>query len=309
MPDMTVVVGRFQTPYLHSGHRSLIKTAIRRTNKVCIIFVGYSDTNPTSRDPLPLHIRTDMVRNFLKELDSECLEKNVIVTGLKDIPVSDELWSSTLDSRIREYQNSLGLSTLKTVLLGGRDSFLKYYTGVYLGIEIPTIEGVSATYLRESVPVTNNQLYREGLIAAQVSKPYGNIYPTVDAIIYQKPKDGPLKILLGRKKGEKEWRMPGGYLDVTDKTLESAVLREAHEECGPIELGTPQYFTSCPIDSKAYRGTKDTVYTTVFTVQYLFGHPEAGDDLEEVTWFSIHDIRRGLPLHDAHEPILRDYVD
>ena len=46
-----VIVGRFQTPYLHEGHCKLIDTAMKNHYKV-LIFIGVSSTKNTIRDTL-----------------------------------------------------------------------------------------------------------------------------------------------------------------------------------------------------------------------------------------------------------------
>lgn len=283
---------------------------------MCIIAVGHHDNNATNKDPLPLRVRQQMIEDWI--FDEKCkggdgFNKTIDVTAIKDVPFSNKLWSDNLDKLVREHRAlSVDPETNKVVMVGGRDSFLKHYEGSYLGFEIPEVPHVSGTELREQThaPSTGaeREWYRKGMIAAHTEKRYGNIYPTVDGIVWRKLKDAPLEILLGRKHGELQWRMPGGHVNISDKSLETAVMREVHEECGMIEVGMPEYFMSKPLNDRRYRGTKDVVYTTVFKLQYIFGCAQAGDDLEEVKWFSIHEVRE-LDIVEDHQEILEAYAD
>ena len=304
MGRTAVVVGRFQTPYLHKGHTQLIDHAFLTGDDKAVIFIGTSSINSNKKDPLDYHVRARMIKEYIEDKGYNKTHMYEI-HSLVDIPFSDKLWVEKLDEAVDEIKDDM------VVMLGGRDSFLKTYQvhgGKYSILKMPEIDNVSATKERAAVDLktghTHSRAFRSGIIYAQQSKRFANIYPTVDAIVW---KDG--HILLGRKHGETTWRMPGGFLDPTDKTLEAAAVREVHEECGMIELGNIEYFTSGPVEDRRYKGLDDTVYTTVFAMQCLFGAPKAGDDLEEVKWISVDDIQRGnIDLLPGHKGILLDYV-
>lgn len=316
--EVTVIVGRFQIDQLHSAHMALIREAVKSASNLCIILLGYGDKNPTEKDPLPVGERESMIENFLfnEKMFSNNrgdYDKDIYVGSIKDMPFSDQAWSDQVDEKVDSIiEKSSCPGSKKVLMVGGRDSFIKYYTGQYITYDIGEVNKESGTFYRNNMlpPSTAEQSlwYRKGMIDAQVKKPYPNIYPTVDAIVYRFD-SGDHYILLGKKKGETTWRLPGGFLDAKDSTLESAVMREVHEECGLIELGVPEYFCSSPLDDRRYQGAKDTVYTTVFKMQYIFGAAEPGDDLAEVRWFHINGIREGrIPLLDLHKPIIESYV-
>ena len=107
-----VVVGRFQTPYLHEGHRELIEHARNRCDNL-LVLIGVSDAVGTDREPMDFETRKGL---FLT---------NDIVLPLKDMP-SDIDWSNQIDSIIE----SLGFE--KAIIFGGRDNSISgYYSGKY----------------------------------------------------------------------------------------------------------------------------------------------------------------------------------
>lgn len=234
----------------------------------------------------------------------------VMIAEVKDAPFSDSVWCNRVNDLIRQH---IALTetpeTTDVLMLGGRDSFLKSYQGPYPGEEIKELPEISATKIRKypPVPSTTEQAYwyRVGMVAAQSFKPYGNIYPTVDALIYNKD-----SILLGKKHGEKQYRMPGGHVDLRDFTFEEAVLREVKEECGEnMVLGIPQFYMTARLNDRRYKGTKDKVFTTVFRIQYYDGLPVAGDDLGSLEWVNRRLIKEGkVDILDDHKQILLDYV-
>jgi ADP-ribose pyrophosphatase YjhB (NUDIX family) len=284
---------------------------------MCVILVGYTSDNPTSVHPLPLRSRKAMIEQWLfNEQWHNRTDITVVVGELKDIPFSDELWSKSLDDTVDMHKRmTLVPDTTDITLMGGRDSFNKYYSGKFKFSEIESLPNVSATKIRKypPTPSTTEQAkwFRAGQVAAQTFKPYGNIYPTVDAIV-TKRKNGVSYILMGRKHGEKQWRLPGGHVDLSDKSFEDAVVREVYEETGLDfeHLEYPTYFETRKLNDRRYRGSKDAVFTTVFILKWCQGNIKAGDDLEEVAWISLHKLRAGtLEILDDHKQIIKNYVE
>lgn len=94
-----------------------------------------------------------------------------------------------------------------------------------------------------------------------------------------------LQVLLVRRKNEPYqgcWALPGGFMEAGE-TLREAALRELREETGIVPLYTEE-LCSC---SDVHRDPRDRVISVVF---YSFVRNEqavAGDDADEVQWFSI----------------------
>jgi ADP-ribose pyrophosphatase YjhB (NUDIX family) len=124
---------------------------------------------------------------------------------------------------------------------------------------------------------------RRGAIWAVMNK-FPVCYPTVDMAVVSQDE----MILLGRKKGEKKWRLPGGFVD-PGETFESAAYRELAEETGLSGFKEePKYLGSYVIDDSRYRGELDNITTSLWL--FSWSHikmTKASDDLEEVKWFKL----------------------
>lgn len=267
-----VVVVRIQVPNLHSGHHYLLQSVSAIHQKVLVV-IGESEATFTAKDPLTFQIRASMVKSVYP---------NVIVNSIKDMP-DDAAWSQSLDGIISRTCKDLGFD--EVVLYGGRDSFLKHYSGTYRSFELPSVQAVSGTDVREAVEVRDNEAFREGVIYATTHR-YPTSYQTVDI--------APLRgstVLLGRKARDGgKWRFIGGFVQPGDHSLEHAAWRELSEEAG-LSLRDFRYLGSMQIDDFRYpKGGKDAVMTAFFSVDAVDGEAVAGDDIEEVRWFELTEL-------------------
>ncbi|MDO8504789.1 MAG: NUDIX domain-containing protein, partial [Candidatus Liptonbacteria bacterium] len=71
-----------------------------------------------------------------------------------------------------------------------------------------------------------------------------------------------------------------------DPSLEAACRREVGEETG-VEIDGMEYVGSFRIDDWRYRGREDKMLSAFFAATYIFGHPKAEDDIEEVRWVPL----------------------
>lgn len=290
MKTVGVIVGRFQTPYLHDGHRSLIESVRSRHEKVFIV-LGCSRAMLTRSNPLDSQTRYEMLQHTYPSFR---------VNLLWDSP-SDELWSKELDllidSKFPEHT---------PILYGNRDSFLKHYTGKYEYRKLPETVVMSATELRDEIvkPLPSED-FRRGMIYASRIR-YPAVFPTVDIALYDQG-----RVLLGRKKQDNGlWRFPGGFVDPKDRDFLSAAKRELGEEVGMMETSDWRYVTTERIDDYRYpAGADDKIMTTLFYAKYLWGAPIATDDLDEVSWhacdaFSLPNPEKLVPVHRQLLPAL-----
>ena len=283
-----VVIGRFQVDKLHEGHIHLLQQANK--NQKLVVILGESDARLTSRNPLSFDIRAAMIKHRFGGCD---------VIMVKDIN-NDIAWSQRIDDILIGYENP--------ILYHSRDSFAESYVGEYPTKYIKPVPSLSGSTKRDfitdlSKDCFNDGMFRRGVIWAANYK-YPTAFSTVDVgVLGYSVKEG-VKIILGRKPGHSKWCLPGGFIDPSDESMEAAGRRECREEIGHPELADWEYVTSKKINDSRYRGTRDGIITTLFICKYVFGHIQAGDDLEEVQWFTFEEAEK--IINENHLALLQE---
>jgi bifunctional NMN adenylyltransferase/nudix hydrolase len=155
--SLGVVVGRFQLPTLHPGHRELLDL-VTMSHEQTLVVCGYDKAWPQvkdlSRQPYPLEVQKQIVQSCYP---------NVLLGAIPDSGGRPELWSTMLDEIVAGVASEAG-----AILYGSRDSFIPLYTGKFPIREIPTHGDYSATAVREQYAnvLLNNELFRQGWLAA-----------------------------------------------------------------------------------------------------------------------------------------------
>jgi bifunctional NMN adenylyltransferase/nudix hydrolase len=288
LPTIAVIVGRFQTPELHEGHKCMFDIILSRHPKV-LVLLGVKPGNATRRDPLDFETRRLMLEAAYGD--------RLVVKALPDCP-DDRVWDARLDQQIRQLAPHAEVR-----LYGSRDSFIHGYKGMFQTEMIQSdVPGCSATKLREQAfnSVQNSADFRSGILYA-TGKRYPSVYPTVDIAILNPERTA---LLLARKPGESQFRLPGGFADPTDADYEAAARREAQEECGDLQLSDMQYVGSCRVDDWRYRRTEDAICTLLFATTCLGGNAEARDDIEALRWFNLAEVTEN-DLVPEHLPLFK----
>ena len=127
-----VIVGRFQTHYLHEGHIQLISHVLENHSQV-IIMLGISRKQNSKRNPLDFTTRKLMIESQFT---------NVVILPIVD-KRSDEHWSEELDRLV-----TLPFGPKKTLIYGSRDSFIPHYKGKNTVLELESSHQYNATNLR-----------------------------------------------------------------------------------------------------------------------------------------------------------------
>lgn len=162
--NISVVIGRFQVPYLHAGHKDLLRTAAEKSdNKSVVVLVGTTKETGTKRNPLDFKTRELMIRS-----DAPTSFKISVsdILPLPDLP-TDEEWSQNVDRVLESLYTGVTFT-----LYGSRDSFASHYSGKYKVVEIPVVNECSGTELREAVAHSAMDSYdfRRGMIYAAYMK-------------------------------------------------------------------------------------------------------------------------------------------
>ena len=282
MKNTGVIIARFQTPYLHEGHKYLLNEIRAKHNKV-IIVLGVSPVRGSRRNPFDFYTRERMIKQY---------DPSFIILPLNDEP-SDTLWSTQLDTLLSKV-----FSTESFLLYGSRDSFIPYYSGRFAVHELPGAGNYSATAIREDCAdkVKDSEDFRMGINYAYHNT-YSKVYPTVDIAVLGKDNT----VLMGKKAHTTAWRFPGGFTDVADDCFEAAAEREMREECGDLTTAGMLYIGSARIDDWRYRNEVDKITTLFFKTNWLAGNPVAADDLSEVAWVPVKNLTVMMQEHQIAE--------
>lgn len=307
-----VILGRFQNYKLHDGYKAMLDYATKNYDKIVII-LGKSYRKATVKDPLSVEIRKKVIRRAISITTNHKLENILFIKDAK----TDVQWCNNLDTLVEGVVENLNFD-----FLVGRDSFEPHYVGKYKTrfVTIPTVADTSSTQDRDAIKVENvSDIYTfaKGVIHA-TQQPYPRIDVTVDCalFLYDPEKPGHPKLVLGRKAHEKGYRLPGGFVDTTDKTFRDAVVREMMEETKVVVHNSDlEYVESLNINDWRYRSGPDTCRTSLFIArldmskdnnQFKVKDLEAGDDLCEVVKTTLEVFADGSysmthPLEKEHQ--------
>jgi bifunctional NMN adenylyltransferase/nudix hydrolase len=281
-----VIVGRFQVPRLHEGHRFLLNKVFKKHLKRLIV-IGCNEGPQNDKYPL----RFSAVRKMI----SDACTRGTEIAPILDRQ-SNEAWSNDLDNIITSH-----FPMEKVVLYCSRDGFNRFYSGRFECVEvIPDEESSdSGTSLRED---TKNYFDIEGQDArAAVIKTILTMPPLTYMTVDIAHVNSSYEVLLGKKPGEKAYRFPGGFVDFNDNSLEASAKREFYEET-KLSDGELEYIGSFPISD--FRNTpRSRIMTTFFEMKNAIGVPTASDDLEELKYFSLFNIK-DIPIQYPHIVLL-----
>lgn len=296
--NIGVIVARLQIDELHSGHRSLIDR-VKEVSDATVILLGISRARGTEKNPLDFETRKVMIQEEYPTINVIPVYDNK----------SDEVWSKNLDEIIESLIPNP--QAFQVTLHHSRDSFVSHYHGSCPSKEWEAILEDNGTKRRAEIGVMKPEphpAFRRGIIYNAFNR-YPIIVPAVDMFVYNH-KTG--EVLLGRRKGMTEWRLPGGMVDGKDKGYRFTAVRELQEETGLVI--SPKAFEaldSFQIEDWGYPSTgKDRIFSTLFWVDYDGDQIAKGaDDIEEVKWFPIEEVAGAwtdypLVITDEHKPLI-----
>ncbi len=284
--EVGVIVARFQSPFLHEGHKEILDI-VRGNHPRVIVFLGLSPLKCTFNNPFDFAMRKAMIEEVYPDIE---------VLYIDDVG-NNEVWSKNLD---RQIAKTVGPG-YKVVLYGSRDSFINGYTGHYPTIELVPTKYISASEIRKRIGIKgkNTQDFREGMVHA-VQNQFPSFKATVDLGIIDYDKK---RLLLAQKPNRDLLQFVGGFTDpAKDKSAEDAARREGKEETS-LDLLLEGYVGSTIVDDVRYRREQDKILTFFYVMRYQGGEPVAKDDIQYVYWKNFGEISEG-DIMSMHRPLL-----
>jgi bifunctional NMN adenylyltransferase/nudix hydrolase len=303
-----VVIGRFQIDELHAGHMELLHHAAKINDHV-LVLIGTTVVRDSDKNPLDYDTRADMLDHYTGFFNLQ-YGARVKILSIADT-FSNELWSDNVDRIIRDNYDGFDVT-----LYGGRDSFIPCYSGQFTVEQIETVEGISATERRKEIidkPIRTSE-GRRGAIRA-IARQYPKVHPTVDIALLRDM--APMvafepnwAVLLGRKPNETKWRLIGGFVDPTDDNYEAAALREAKEETGAEGITSVKCLGSFKINDWRYTREQNKIITSFFRGVYQTGDVKPSDDIAELQWFIITDIKTNrVDINPNHQVLINTLLE
>jgi bifunctional NMN adenylyltransferase/nudix hydrolase len=310
--NIGVLVMRLQTTAPTRAHLALIQDVLDNSDQTVIVF-GEAPIRLDHRNPLTAEARIRLL--------APALPQGIEYLTLRDNR-SDEQWSNNLDALLeRSYPSDANVITL----VGGRDSFLNYYTGTHQSRVFAEIPGVSATDVRQQVydkkyVPTNNADYIAGYMEGATSG-FPTSYQAVDIALLVRAKDGAsYRLLVGTREAGGLVRFPGGYTDPMldqgrengELFLEGVGVRELFEETN-VQLSDTQleYVASFRVNDWRFRKSVHKIGSTLFaaivdeTKYHAMGQVlSPNDDLHDVAFVDLDSLDE-LGVTDEHRPLLR----
>ncbi len=319
--NQIAIVGRFTI--VHLGHERLIREAAKRLNPggTLTVLIGSAGHYPSPKHPLPFFDRSEMIH--LVDVP-ELKEKNITleVKPIYDFLYTPQAWTM----QVQRYMSK------DCALLGhkkpdGSSDWVDEDFPDTDYIEVPDTTKINATQIRKRIydvglcpPLhVSDAVYKyvTSLIERGAFKLASSEWQA-NRVADQKFKAHPYPdninslcadtvveckgyILLGKRKGDvgfDTWALPGGHKD-KGETLQNTALRELDEETNikvPPTVLRKSIVASSVFDSPGRSETVDEKITQAFHIildnETKLPKVRAADDLQEVKWFRLCDIKR-----------------
>lgn len=215
------------------------------------------------------------------------MKKTQLIAGkkvkLKDLSSGSLFWCNGSIAFKTDYNHNNGACECYIV-----DNGSAFLGGTKNAEDLNNLEVIELDLVEiDSVELVNNIPY----------VPFPIAFHTVD-VIALRYYDFKRQILLGRKPKQTQWQFIGGFVEPTH-TAEHTAAKEFHEEAGLLVLDEARfkYFGSIHVKDERYINSPHQITSSLFTID-LDNNEEgklvAGDDIEEIRWFTFDEANENI---------------
>jgi bifunctional NMN adenylyltransferase/nudix hydrolase len=332
--DLVVFIGRFQV--FHNSHKKILEYASQHSKNI-LMLIGSSLTPRTIHNPFTYEERKFMIKESTKDINSK-----ITFSPIKDYPYNDNKWLQKIQEAINFAVKDI--KNPKIAIIGHKKDSSSYYLDLFPNmklIKVPFFSKISATHIRNAfyrneldviqhIPVEVKKYlkmfmkleeysylvseYNYNLKYKELWKnvPYPVTFVTTDVIFLCSG-----HILMGKRKlnpGKGLLALPGGFIGQNEYIIDSAI-RELKEETN-IKVNVKVLKASVKktkVFDKPDRSTRGRTITHAFFIEYnsnTFPKIKAGDDLEEVFWIPLNQIKiMTEDIFEDHAHIIDNFIN
>lgn len=331
--DTLVYIGRFQP--VHNAHVEIIRRAATLAKEVVII-LGSADEPRTYKNPFTVEERKRMLRDSVVNTINEGV--NCHIVPVRNARYNNQKWAARVQEAVAKFTSR----DSKVGIIGHEKDETSFYLKLFPQweqVEVELIEPLHATdvrdlyfrkqanlrYLSAVLPAEVNQFLYEFVntleyqqivnerefIAAYKRQFESLAYPptfvTADAVVLCSG-----HVLMIKRKAEPGrglWALPGGFLNAnTDKSMESAAIRELREETGikvpvPVLKGSIQGSKVFDAIDRSERGRTITHAFKFVLVDGELPKVKGADDAEKARWVPIAEVKPDMCFEDHFDII------
>jgi len=330
--DLVIFIGRFQP--LHNAHVEIIQRAFTYAPEV-LVAVGSSFLPQTFKNPFTFLDRETIIYESV-EVPKSC---DLTVVPIVDTVYDNQAWAVRLQN-IVEKEFTRGRPS-KVAIIGHHKDESSFYLDMFPQwdvIEVSAIEPLNATSIRELYfdPIKVNLNFIKGVVPEYTlqymtefmeteeyrqivrerefidnykkqfaSLAYPPVFVTADAVVIQ---SGHVLLIKRRAEpGRGLWAFPGGFLNVnTDRSVQSAMLRELREETGikvpeAVLVGNIKQSRVFDAINRSARGRTITHAFKIVLPDGKLPHIKGSDDAEKAKWVPISQVSSEMMFEDHYE--------
>jgi bifunctional NMN adenylyltransferase/nudix hydrolase len=299
MTKYAIIIGGFHVAKIFDKLERDIYAIINEVNTQTIFLLQDNGEMVTQNWPLSFQTRVDLLRETFPN-------HSINICPLPHCELSVD-WTTLIEDRLDILLPTNATYTIYLSEMAAKDYCPKKYKNITVIKDFKTNHTPNIRLDFKNIHIATS--YRLGLLESHVCS-LGRVYPTVD-IALTKIANMQRMILVGKKKNESFYRLPGGFVDKNDETRQLAARRELYEETNLTVEGNLISLGDFKIDDWRYQNTTDSILTTLFLGEYSYGIPKAGDDLvKEVAWIPLDTA--DVVIGKAHKPLIskvKEYYD